>query len=456
MALSANTVWEVRTTGSDTNGGGFVTGSGGTDFSQQDAAQIAVADAVANGTTTITSATAGFLATHVGNLIYLAGGTGSLAAGWYQVVTRTNGTTITVDRTVATGTGITLNLGGALASAGLAALQKVAGNDVWIKSGTYTLTTSTAGAGGVINDTTGGQSASNVCRWEGYGTTRGDKGTRPVISAGLITAITLFTVGAGQTLIDNIILDGNSKATTTGLACAQVRCGFIRVKVQNTTVNGYNISGGNDTLYRCEATGCSGTAAFNLSTNVEAVRCEAYANTTVGFTTGGQNVFVGCIASGNTGASSDGFQAVGLNATLLHCVSYGNGRHGYNIGGNGYQLVEGCIAENNSGWGFTQTIGNSGIQEFFNCAARNNTSGAFDSANLTGANIGFINGTTGFFVDGANGNFALNSTAGGGALLRGTGFGTMPRGTTVSYFDVGAAQHRDSGGTAASLKGTVL
>ena len=43
MALSASTVWEVRpATGSDNNGGGFVTGASGTDYSQQGTAQYAL------------------------------------------------------------------------------------------------------------------------------------------------------------------------------------------------------------------------------------------------------------------------------------------------------------------------------------------------------------------------------------------------------------------------------
>jgi len=49
LALSAATVWECRTTGTATAGGGFVAGSTGTDFSQQDAPRIAVSDAVAKG-----------------------------------------------------------------------------------------------------------------------------------------------------------------------------------------------------------------------------------------------------------------------------------------------------------------------------------------------------------------------------------------------------------------------
>ena len=69
MALSVSQVWEIRTTGSDTNGGGFHAGASGTDYSQQAAAQVTVADAVANGTTTLTSVTASFTAAHVGNLV---------------------------------------------------------------------------------------------------------------------------------------------------------------------------------------------------------------------------------------------------------------------------------------------------------------------------------------------------------------------------------------------------
>ena len=78
MALPAATVWEVRpTAGSDTNGGGFVAGASGTDYSQQNAANsagsdISTTDVVATGVATITSATASFTSAIVGNVIYLA------------------------------------------------------------------------------------------------------------------------------------------------------------------------------------------------------------------------------------------------------------------------------------------------------------------------------------------------------------------------------------------------
>src|ERR1700742_5059016 len=133
MALSANTVLEVRLTGDDTNGGGFVTGASGTDWSLQNAAQYSVTDAVANGTNVVSSATGSFGADAIGNLAYLQGGSGSLAADRYQITARTS-TSITLDRNVAAGTGITLKIGGALASPGMAAaVATVAGMIVYIK-----------------------------------------------------------------------------------------------------------------------------------------------------------------------------------------------------------------------------------------------------------------------------------------------------------------------------------
>ena len=81
MALAAASVFEVRTAGNDTNGGGFVTGAAGTDYSQQDAknsggADSSVTDGVTAGTTTVTSLTAAFGTTIVGNIIYIGVGSG--------------------------------------------------------------------------------------------------------------------------------------------------------------------------------------------------------------------------------------------------------------------------------------------------------------------------------------------------------------------------------------------
>ena len=99
MALSASTVFEVRSDGSDTNGGGYV--SGGTDYSQQAAAQLSVADAACAGNTTVTSATGGFTSAMIGNLMYLSTG-----PGWYLIRAYTDGNTVTIERNGPNDTGI--------------------------------------------------------------------------------------------------------------------------------------------------------------------------------------------------------------------------------------------------------------------------------------------------------------------------------------------------------------
>lgn len=68
-------------------------------------------DAVANGTTTITSASFGFNQFQVGEQVFLSGGTNSLTGAWYTITGFTNSSTITVNTTVPSGTGISISLG---------------------------------------------------------------------------------------------------------------------------------------------------------------------------------------------------------------------------------------------------------------------------------------------------------------------------------------------------------
>jgi len=82
----------------------------------------------------------------------LSGGTGSLASGWYQVITFTNSTTIVLDRAIGAGVTITMNIGGALSTIAQAITNKVQGNTIYVKAtGAYTVTTTqnlVAGDGG--------------------------------------------------------------------------------------------------------------------------------------------------------------------------------------------------------------------------------------------------------------------------------------------------------------------
>jgi hypothetical protein len=441
VAIAATTVWEVRSGGSDQNGGGY--SSGGTDWSQQDAAQYSVTDAVTNGTTTITSATANFGTDVVGNVLYIQGGTGSITAGWYQITSWTNATTIVVDRStgLTTGTGATLKIGGALASPGMACgasggasgATAAAGNDIWIKSGTYTITsTSNNVSGGRF--TVPSNSSGNTGQIRGYQTTRGDLGTKPIIKAdGVITTFTICT-GAVWCVIDNIEFDGNSRSGSTGVALGANEARCLRCTFKNFTTAG--ITGtGTSLAEACYATTNSGPAFA-----IPARYCVAYANTATPFTGAGSGVGVSfCISWGNTGASTDGFTLAGSNACRLsHCVAYGNGRDGFRFPGTLNDWATNCVAYGNTGSGFNTTSAQSlGLLQ--TCAAGGN--GTNFNASVTSLAENSITLTADPFTNAAGGDFSLNSTAGGGAALKALGFPTaFPGISTNNYIDIGAAQ----------------
>lgn len=448
MALSASTVWEIRTAGADTNGGGYVTGSSGTDYSQNNTKRTATGtddsttDAVANGTTTITSATASFGTTIVGNIIYLQGGTGGLAAGWYQVATRTNATTITVDRTVAAGTGITMNIGGALGSPGMVGGTGIVSNNyVWIKAGTYTVTSaSTNVSNGCINFSTA------TVYVEGYNSSRGDMGTKPLIQAdGVITAFTFISMGNnGNQWVRNIKFDGNNRTTSRGISLrgTVLYCEFV-----NFTNSAIADTIGLSTLaFNCSATGCATNAAF---TGVTCVDCVAFDNTITGFSASAIDCnFIRCIADSNSGAASDGFltSASSERVNFYNCVAYNNGRHGFFVGGLRDNFFINCIAETNAGTGFIHN-GNNQLG-LYNCAYYNNGTNVTLGTNVGSFNVGAITGTGSFFTNAASQDFTLNNTASAGAAARAAGIpGTITGlATPVGYLDLGVYQHQDTGG----------
>src|SRR5712691_11517011 len=143
-AITANTIWEVRpTNGSNLNGACFdsTIANAGTDYSQQNTAQLSLSDMATTGvTTTVTSVTGGFTAAMIGNCLRIDSGT-NWTLGWYQITAVTDTNTLPVDRapTSAAGVSGTGKVGGATKSfvsqttATLAA-KLVAGNTVYVKN----------------------------------------------------------------------------------------------------------------------------------------------------------------------------------------------------------------------------------------------------------------------------------------------------------------------------------
>lgn len=451
--LGLNTATGV---GSATTGGTFTI-----DYSQSTGISLTGI----GGTTTTINAVTGivFGKNFLGNVIQILTLTGGTAPQRLQITAAVASTSFTVDKTIggsglSGGTGV---LGGPLATPGQAGALRLASNQYFLKSGTYNLSGSTANAAGgpVSDDTTGGSTTPS--RWEGYGTYRGDKGTRPVIAANAQTSVTVFAFSGAHKTADNIIADGSSGSTNVGFSCSASRSAFIRCKAQNcttaTTGIGFSITA-TMALIACEATNCNGTAAFSIATSNGAILlgCEAYANTTIGFRTSTAITFVDCLSYGNTGASSDGFSFNSQGCYAAQCVAYSNGRYGFDLGNVGQVVCHNCIAEGNTNIGF-YSAGNVPGATLLNCAGYNNNSST-TAANTFATTIPdqqncVLNTTGSFFTNAGSNDFSLNPTASQGRLARATGYpGLYPRGTTTGYVDIGAVQHRDVFG-AATLSG---
>ncbi len=449
MAFSATTQWDVRTTGSDSNGGGFDTAATGTNFAMQDAAQIAFTDLVIDATTNTkcTSAAHPFGATSPGNIINITGGTG-FTVQRVQVVSVT-GVTATCDKSLGTlsSTGGTGNLGGGLATIGAANTLFVSSNTLNIKAGTYTQTTAI-----VISSTL------QITTWLGYGTTWADGGTRPLITTATNSThlITTGSTGTGYQVFDNLSLSNTAGTKANGIQQLVNHGGnsmywIVRGCLFDGFQDGLNSDNagahwdiGNIALIRTEIKNCAGTGCNANSTT----RCWVQ----------------GCYLHNNTGDN------VIISGTLFmdHSISVNSGAAGVNTG-NGAVYCTNCTIANNTGKGIWMSASSPTLEIYntiiFGNQANNNivagtgnqyVAGALISRNnayVSGAN-GQWNGSPGDvtitgdpFTNAAAGDYSLNSTAGRGAACKGAGYpGVFPAGTSTGTLDIGAVQSAGSSG----------
>src|SRR5580658_5047115 len=110
MALTATTVWEVRTTGASTNSGGFDPSTGTNDYSQQALPQYALTGLTSSGAgNVVLCATAS--ADMAGNVIQIISGT-SFTAGFFLITSVSVGVSFTCSTNQA-GTAVTIGVGAA-------------------------------------------------------------------------------------------------------------------------------------------------------------------------------------------------------------------------------------------------------------------------------------------------------------------------------------------------------
>lgn len=464
MALSVSLVWETRASGaSDNNGGAYKAGAGTTDYSQQNAAQLTLTDLATTGAvTTVTSVTGGFTAAMVGNVIQIVSGT-NFTAGFYEIITRVDTNTITVDRAPATGVGAagTGSVGGALATLGKLSGAMVASNKGYC-TGAFTTTATNTFAQALGAAPTGTAPASRLI---GYGSTRGDN-VKATLTLSVNTGLTglLFT-GLGWE-VENFSVDCASLGTSTGIRVDGANSTMRNCKAANATTRGLfvSVTASGTIMSNCEATGCTSAATAAIANSAGApYRCWAHDNACPGMVLAVNVTASFCLSANNSGASSDGISGGGANR-ILNCTVHGNGRHGIatTVATSYGNLWLNNILSNNGGYGL---VGNTGTAipaapEYDGNAFYSNTSGTRNLMDSTAGIFGvnpYVNVADVILtaspyvgpVSGGSENFGLNLVAGGGAACRQVGIpGAIPGlATTVGYLDMGAVQARDTGGS---------
>ncbi len=411
----------------------------GVDYSVQDSPQINVADGVANGTTTFTSATAAFTGAHVGNLIRVGTST------WRRIVGVTNGTTVVLDSTVGTNTGLPVVVGGAFATYGMVGAAAAKDNSIcFIKySATfYTVSASTNVSGG------------------------GTSGFAPLVFVGYDTNRNIFNRDANRPKLKP---SANTMAffTDNGIGSTQVYSNLAISNPDTKTSCKFIDSSGVTTVTNCQVIGLN--EFRHTAAGAIAIRfCNVSVTTTI--TTGANALIM------YTDWHDGGGITPGANSTLSHCNIYNTAISGGQIIGiNGADcvldnlsiynvtsstacsaigifancLIQNCVVENinpSSGSGYVFDCSGSLPQyaSIDNCYYYNIKTSLFNPTNVTPAMI--YNATlltASPFTAPGSGNFAPNTTAGGGVVIQSAGLPvTFPAGTTNNYLDAGAVQHQ--------------
>lgn len=469
-AVTSATLWELRSAGTTTSGGGFdsTIASAGTDMSQFDnknasgctscqsaTVNISQADAVTTNTTTVTSATANFSAALIGNTIYLAGS--GTTTGWYQCTAFTNSTTITVDRATGStgGVTVTINIGGAIggtATGGIVTLEIATngirpGNTAYVKTGGW-------GASTATNTIAVAGSNALPITYIGYTSSRSDGGKATFdVSSGTTTA---FSVTVAFRRFKNLKVT-RSGGTAKGFAVTAEYFYGENLEVDSTNSSGFEFgsAGYSPQCVNCWAHGVTGTGHFVTTANasggagLRCIGCVASGGSVSGFLFQNSSVqgqlatCFRCIAANLTG-TADGFRITDVGpVTIINGISYGNAGDGLEVTSamNALTVVNTIFAAN-TGVGIKSTTdfsGNSNLNLDYNAiytagTARTNVAAGAHDVTLSADPFT------------SSSDFSLNATglteAKGKAFPGSTGTAVLQFGGN-GYLDPGVLQHQD-------------
>ncbi len=473
--------WDLRTTGNDNNGGAFLVGSTGTDRSQSDSAFCTASDLVLVTADTATSATCPFSSTSVGNLIHVTAGTNFTVqrCAVFAVISVTATLQCEGIHAGTSGaTGGTFFLGGAALTpqSVVTSLAGAAYHTVYVKTGTYTVTSAITFPADVLGAT-----------FEGYVSTHGDLTYATTLSASAplwttsTNSISLVSYGAGSdspavTFREMVFSTtagtrGHGFYPNTSRPSLMLRLDRCKLSGFDYGVDG-DFSGGyfftNLFIWKTEFTGHTQVAVRNgganwiVGNNFHDNVGDAYNELSAGYQQ--PNTLIGNIFNHNNTSSGGQGSAVWINTGqggglpgglfAFNNVFYNNVKNSLNISGGSNQYVV--------------------INNIFDSNAQATTT-ALVSTNLNADNTLFTQGNvyrnndtniscvapsppTGYictdstdifpsvspFTNAAGGDFSLNNTAGGGALLKATGFmGVLPLSGT-GYADIGPLQSQSA------------
>jgi hypothetical protein len=307
MALASTTDWELRTGGSDNSGGGYniARSASATDRSQSDSAYKSGTNLTVDATTNTDVAPDGYTpdaTADPGNIVQITTtGTGAaFTVGFYEIVSVVSGKW-RLDRSPAAvnSAGATWAMGGALISLSKLGAVAVAGNTIWVKSGTYSITSATQNgvAGGRTNFNFQGGSTPRCFVVEGYQTTRGDKAARPIFDV---------TLNLGSS--NDLISTGGNDFHFINL---EITCNAFTIN------NGFNVSGQGCHVILCKTTGTNMTGSGIRNTNNGSIdRCYCK-NNIKAITAQAGCLVIDCYAEG--GGSFAGIAAT--RAQIVRCIS---------------------------------------------------------------------------------------------------------------------------------------
>lgn len=450
--------WDVRPGGSDTNGGAFdpTVVAPGTDESQGNTG-TSLSCTVQSTTTQAICSPAISATTHgPGNYIYSVSGSGCTAATRFKLLSQVSGTG-TFSASLGTAASVcTVTMGGSMQTIQAADTASAAEDVINIQSGnTYGWTAEYT------------RTKSNS--WVGYNTTHGDI-TRPcsVVGCPVIQATTsvtgacncFFVAGTpGGTYLSQSI-DFEDTTGANGVAVQGSSTNFQFIIFNNCKMNGFNNpiiypSAGTPVFIYVNATEISNAVGVALQAGGGVLAVSIFNSY---FHTNGEDLNVP-----NSATQLSVEYSIFAFGTGLFCdICLGNTStifdHNvfYKGAGNYIDLLG---STNPSTAWITNNVfyGNAlgGIEHQPSSAAAmnvsmfNNAFGGNGTANQSPyLNPTNINLTVDPFVNGTSGNFALNSTSGGGLLLKGHGFPATFGATSTNLTDVGPVQ--SAGGVAVS------